>query len=133
MCIYAGTGCRCTRAGEESVSPLGRYVCMADLHKMHSLRPSLVPPLPLSLRVLSTPLVWEEWRAELSLHPDHEFAAWIEEGIAHGFWIGFNYETGMLGTRATKNMQSAVAHPQPVDEYVNKERGAGGMIKLKEE
>ena len=133
MCIYAGTGCCCTRAGEESVSPLGRYIYMADLHKMHSLRPSPVPPLPASLRIISTPLLREEWKAELSLHPDREFAAWIEEGIVHGFRIGFNYETGRVGTRATKNMQSAVAHPQPVDKYVGEELGAGRMIKLKEE
>ena len=58
----------------------------------------------------------------------------VEEGIVHSFRNGFNYETARVGTGASiKNIQSAVAHPQPVDKYVEEELEADCMIKSKEE
>ena len=105
---------------------------MADLLKMSALQPSQAPQLPESLRLISTPLVREEWRAEMSNHPDKDFVAWLEQGLEQGFRIGFDYESMKVGSKATKNMHSAVTHPQPIDKYVQGELAAGRMIRLAE-
>ena len=36
------------------------------------------------------PLSLESWALELSDHPDRTFSKFLLDGIANGFWIGFN-------------------------------------------
>ena len=132
LCTFTGAGCSCSRAGEETVGLHGRYVYTADLLKMSALRPSQAPQLPESLRLISTPLVREEWRAELSNHPDKDFVAWLIQGLGQGFRIGFDYKSLKVGSKTVKNMRSAVTHPQPIDRYVQEELAAGRMIRLAE-
>ena len=68
----------------------------------------------------------------MSNHPDKDFVAWLEQGLGQGFWIGFDYESVIVGSKATKNMHSAVTHSQPTDKYVQEELAAGRMIRLAE-
>ena len=66
----------------------------------------------------------------LADHPDQAFVQYILRGIERGFRIGFNPRTVNLRSRDT-NLISASEHPEIVGSYLEVERSAGRVIKMK--
>ena len=78
------------------------------------------------LGTVSTPLVYKGWQEALSTHTDQTFAQYLLRGISNGFRIGFNRSHKLHS--ATKNMQSAVDHPEVVSQYLAEEIAAGRLL-----
>ena len=70
--------------------------------------------------------MYEEWLKALASHPDHAFTDYLLSGIRNGFHIGFDRRHSCQ--RSTGNMQSAILHSQPVEDYLNTELRAGRII-----
>ena len=66
-----------------------------------------------------TPLRLPAWSKKLQQHPDKDFASYILRGIEKGFHIGINPAVSLKS--ATRNMQSALQHPEIIDDYLQKE------------
>ncbi len=79
-----------------------------------------------SSRVLSgaeevvTPLVWQRWEAELTEHPDREWARFLVRGIRDGFRVGHEQRSVTLVERRGA-MFEAKKHGVIVEEYLRKE------------
>ena len=84
-----------------------------------------VPLLPAALAVI-TPLVHHEWEKALISHPDRQFVLYLLAGIRQGFHIGF--DRNHTCKRMTRNMQSALLHPAPVEDYLRTELQAGRIV-----
>ena len=78
-----------------------------------------------TVKVIVSPIVPEAWE-ELQDHPDKVFCSYILFGIRHGFRVGFDYSKPC--ECATRNMQSAVAHPVVFDNYINEEVAESRII-----
>ncbi len=102
---------------------------MRDLHALDACHPpkGLQPPPPI-ISSVTTPLRLEEWERHLRDHPDHEFVAYILQGIRKGFRIGFNRLSSCRP--ATRNLQSVRDHPEIVDAYLSNEVTLGRAIYL---
>ena len=109
----------------------GKYIYMADLCKISAMKPLAERVVLRTLGMIATPLIIEAWRVELGVHPDREFVAWLIDGMERGVRIGYDYSRG-VGGRVGKNMRSALKHPQPIDQYVQSERAAGRIIRLRD-
>ena len=70
--------------------------------------------------------MYEEWLKALASHPDQAFTDYLLSGIRNGFHIGFDRRHSCQ--RSTGNMQSAILHSQPVEDYLNTELRAGRII-----
>ena len=115
------------RAGEDLIDSGGHYRYTQDLLKLDRCVPSAMNVLPPQLETVVTPLRRLAWAQELRRHPDTDFAEFILKGLEHGFRIGFEYRDHRC-LSAKRNMQSAGLHPQPIDQYIAKERSAGRII-----
>ena len=63
-----------------------------------------------------TPLHLDSWLRRLRYHPDRDFSFYILRGIEYGFYIGVNPSVSL--TPAASNMQSAIQHPEIIDDYL---------------
>lgn len=101
---------------------------MDHLQRLDACRPKKgVVPSP-HLGRISSPLSSNllVWRKRLRLHPDQEFAEYILNGLGQGFRIGFNHMTPRRS--ATRNMPSAMEHPEVVVRYLREEGKAGRLL-----
>ena len=106
---------------------------MDDLRRMDNNRPHHLVKVPPALRTISSPLRADDWEAELQYHPDQEFAGYLVSGIRNGFRIGYDYGAkAQANVKASKNMHSARAHPEPIDDYIGEELRLGRVIHLED-
>ncbi len=100
-----------------------QYPYMTHLKELERRKPELLELPPWLWRV-ETPLVLDEWRKNLVVHPDPEY---LLRGIQQGFRIGFRY--GSRSRKSAKaNMKLAMDNPSVVDEYLVKEVNRFGVI-----
>ena len=76
-----------------------------------------VPPEACSI---ITPLLSTEWRSLLAEHPHPELVQFFTSSISNGFRIGFRPPQS-YAKQARKNMESAYAHREVVDNYLQAE------------
>ena len=110
-----------------------KYVYRDDLLKLNDHQPPHPVQVPRELTVIETPLKAEVWEAELRAHLDSKFAVYFMSGIRNGFWIGYNYGSGLQAAEVVKNMHSARMHPEPIDNYIKEELRHGRIIRLKDD
>ena len=115
------------RAGDEMVTPSGKYVYMSELRELSAFRPTRLPSIPESVGVVTTPLQLRAWEVELKGHPDGEYVRFILDGIGQGFRIGYDYSSHSCVSSA-RNMKSATEHPEPIDRYIREEVSSGRII-----
>ena len=72
---------------------------------------------------IQTPLIWESWSSELSLHPDRAYVHYILDGIANGFRIGFDRTCPL---RLPSSMSLTQNH-SIISEYLRRESSLGRM------
>ena len=96
---------------------------------MARLRPTKGVTLPDELKRTATPLLWRAWAEELRPHPDRKYTGLIVDGIRDGFRIGFDY-ANQSPVSAAGNLSSARQYPQPVEQYLARETGAGRVRAL---
>ena len=68
----------------------------------------------------------EAWAAALAHHPNADLCNFLIAGLTHGFRIGFNRGNPLSSAR--RNMPSAEAQSAVVEEYLQRELGAGRII-----
>ena len=73
-----------------------------------------------------TPLCLASWSRRLRHHPDNDFTRYILRGIELGFHIGADPSVKLKS--ASKNMLSALQHPEIIDEYLEKEVQLGNIL-----
>ena len=115
----------CTEApgGQWAVWPNGRYAYMDDLQALSGKRPLT----QVRVSTIHTPLHVGRWADHLRSHPDREFTAYLLQGLAEGFRVGFSY--GSVPLRPSKNnMVSAREHPEVVMKYLHEECEKGRVI-----
>ncbi len=106
----------------------GQYIYMKDLRGLEL----CVSPFPhkavLANKIVS-PLskALPHWRALLSSHPDRAFVAYIVNGLANGFRIGFEYRNHSC-TTSRSNHLSVTKNPDVVGTYIGDECAAGRVI-----
>ena len=86
-------------------------------------RVSFSVKVPQEASTITTPLVLTAWRHLLIAHPNRALTHFFLQGIAAGFWIGYNPPSESLKP-SKGNMQSALWHPEVADEYLAKEQQA---------
>ena len=105
---------------------VGQYRYMQDLLQLQSKH----SPFPLATEVLTEPppvtRLIHNWQGLLNGHQDREFREYILSGLRGGFRIGFSWLQPL--SSAKRNIPSAYAHPEAVDEYIQKELAAGNFI-----
>lgn len=102
----------------------GHYRYMQDLHQLSatsSSSPSSDWPQ------YQSPIRLEELAPLLASHPDQSFAAFIIEGLANGFRIGYSLNRLCLRCR-TINHPSAFANEQVIDDKITAEVTAGRLL-----
>ncbi len=97
----------------------------ADLLALDYCRPIQEYDCP-QLSQIQTPLIIPSWQHALDTHPDRAFARYIINGLTHGFRIGFRHGAPLHS--ATRNMPSAIAHPEVVTTYLEKEQSLGRLL-----
>ena len=102
-------------------------MCMDDLRKMSQLGLQTDRVFPACMNRIATLLQWQAWAMELRCHPDREYVEFVVDGIHHGFWISYNHSAHSC-ISAPRNMVSAGQHPQPIQQYLEKEWEAGRII-----
>ena len=101
----------------------GLYEHTADLLCLDACRPKrehrneVLSGIAISLHL-------EEWEKSLASHP--AFARYICAGLKEGFRVGFQHGSPL--TSATRNMQSALDHPELVREYLQKKCRLGRTL-----
>ena len=83
--------------------------------------------VPSWLRVVSSPLVIEEWARDLSNHPDQRLKNYIISGISRGFRIGFNHGKARCKS-AISNLHSAAENAGVVQVYLDNEVALGRIV-----
>jgi len=73
-----------------------------------------------------TPIEMDRLSVFLASHPDQAFAAYIHQGLTHGFRIGFNSSSTQLQSRSS-NHPSALANGRVVQERIAPEVSAGRL------
>ena len=79
--------------------------------------------LPEAYRI-QTPLIKEVWRHHLQNYHHQDLVQYFLSSISNGFQIGFQ---GANPQSANKNLLSATAHPNIVEEYLEHELSLGRM------
>ena len=79
-----------------------------------------------AITTVATQLQPDAWENALRTHPDRAFGRFVVEGLCQGFRIGFNRQTPLQP--ALRNMQSALDHPEVIDNYLRKECTLGSML-----
>ena len=103
-----------------NVWPGGQYIYTEDLLALHRKRPPSPVLVPPSLASVHTPLHVDRWAVRLQSHPDCHFVSYLRNGLIEGFWIGFDYDKGVLRP-AKANMVSARDHPEVITSYLKEE------------
>ena len=76
--------------------------------------------IPQSAKNICTPLVQNNWCQYLHQHPNQQLVQFFLKGISEGYRIGYGSNT--KGAKSSKqNLQSALLHPQVVDDYIKTE------------
>ena len=105
---------------------VGPYRYTQDLLRLDSMR----SPFSDTTELLTVPPpvahFIKNWERLLRAHPDKQFKEYILSGILSGFKVGFSWSQPLSPVK--RNMPSAYAHPQVVDEYISKELAAGNFI-----
>ena len=83
--------------------------------------PRKIPPEAYRIQ---TPLIKEVWRHHLHSHHHQDLVQYFLNSISNGFQIGFQ---GTNLQSAKKNLLSATAHPNIVEEYLEHELSLGRM------
>ena len=83
--------------------------------------------IPVGAASVRIPLRSQEWEEWLRPHPDRVYTQYWLQGLKDGFRIGFRYGERTYSS-AKSNMQSAMANPSVVDEYLEKDVGHGRVI-----
>ena len=108
---------------------LGAYPYTQDLLRLHNSGKRSHSPdrahIPGITDIIS-PLQPVVWARALQNHPDEQLCEYILRGLQFGFHISFAHSQPLSSARV--NMPSAAANPQPVDEYLSKERAAHRVI-----
>jgi len=86
----------------------------------------LIPP---SASAINTPLVQSSWGQCLQQHPTQKLVQFFLQGITKGFRIGYKGQREKLKT-SKNNLQSAILHPQVVDEHIYTELAAQRWLVL---
>ena len=120
--LCAGAVGRC-----ESTLLAGRYIYSQDLKELNRCSPGSQQPLPPELCQIHTPLISEQWSAQLEQHPDPDYCQYILSGIKDGFCIGYQYDSYTCRA-AKRNMPSASENPAVVEQYLKKERELGRVV-----
>ena len=104
------------------------YKYTADLCALEGVAKLLRPShqVDLRLRPVTTPLKVNEWARLLTNHPDTAFVDYILAGIKEGFRIGYKSRNKLRS--ASRNMRSALEHPQVVQKYLDAEVHAGRVL-----
>ena len=112
----------------ESIHPPGAAPLSYELWLpdwLSHLTPVSIPnKIPLAAHHVQTPLITRMWSRRLQDHPHQELVRYFLESITNGFRIRF---CGKNLHAAKKNLQSALAHPNIVDEYLQHELSLGRM------
>ena len=66
------------------------------------------------------------WQSALRAHPDRAYVQYLLTGIREGFRIGFTREAPLRS--ASRNIPSALEHPEVIQAYLDKERSLGRML-----
>ena len=66
-----------------------------------------------------SPIVVDRLQYELRNYPHPDKAAYVIQGLRHGFHLGFNHKISLKS--ASGNMASAIANPQVIDNYLHTE------------
>ena len=79
------------------------------------------PPAACPLKPVSqlTPIVLDRLQYELRNYPNPDKAAYVIQGLRHGFHLGFNHNISLKSTSG--NMASALKNPQVIDNYLHTE------------
>ncbi len=93
---------------------------------MYTLFYDLIVGAPAVLSGISTPLISTVWETELAHHPSPTFAHYIVNGIRQGFRIGCSRQLQLIS--ASRNMASALEHPEVVSEYLRQELLLNRMV-----
>ena len=101
------------------------YPYTADLVCLDLCRPSRPQVHPLHHPVWS-PLDGGAWAEALRPHPDRAFIRFLLRGFQEGFRIGFHRPAPLQS--ASRNMLSALQHPEVVREYLEKECSMNRML-----
>ena len=101
------------------------YPYTADLLALDLCRPPPSHHHPL-LGAVQTPLRVSAWASALSAHPDRAFVRFLLSGIKVGFRIGFRRPAPLRS--ASRNMRSALDHPDVVQAYLDSECSRGRML-----
>ena len=101
------------------------YPYTADLVCLDLCRPSRPRVHPLHHPVCS-PLDGGAWAEALRSHPDKAFVCFLLRGFKEGFRIGFHRPAPLQS--ASRNMLSALQHPEVVREYLEKECSMNRML-----
>ena len=106
----------------------GRYMYTSDLLALNTANlphASNTAADPHTARV-STPLDLQAWQTCPSMHPDQDFAAYILNGLQHGFHIGIHHSAQLQS--AKRSMKSASDNPQVIEDYLHKELAAHNIL-----
>ena len=93
--------------------PDGSYCYTADLLSLKHATSTPAPYPDHRIANIHTPLNIHEWQACLRLHPDADFAAYILNGLQHGFHIGVCRPANLQSSKT--NIQSARQNPQIIE------------------
>jgi len=66
------------------------------------------------------------WEQELASHPDQQFAAYMLNGIKHGFRVSYDYSHNLSSSAGY--MASAVDHPEAVSDCLQQEKLLNRMV-----
>ena len=81
--------------------------------------------LPATAEQIVTPLKLDNWITAMAAYPDPQFVSYIiANGIQHGFWVGFQYNSVQCNL-AKANAKSASLHPEPILAYLKEELKQG--------
>ena len=94
------------------------YQYTADLLCLELCRTARLCPHPL-LQPVRTQLIPAAWGVALRDHPDKALARFLLRGLTQGFRVGFHPEAPLRS--ASRNMLSALQHPEVVRDYLAKE------------
>ena len=105
----------------------GKYRYINELRSLAACRPCHPINLPGNLGEIATPLRVQAWEQGLKNVPDKQFVQYILSGLKQGFRIGFNFATNPLAD-GSKNLVSALEHPEVIDEYLSQEKWLHHMV-----
>ena len=82
--------------------------------------------IPSSAKRINTPLVQDSWRHCLQEHPNQQLTQFFLKGISEGFRVGYGIQATSPKS-SKRNLQSALLHPEVIDNYIQNELSAHRM------